>query len=259
MPEPGFFKTATFGGFDKKSVLYYIDTLNENFQNTEKEYQEKLEGFGKAQESQLAHIRSLEAQLAEQNAKLETVAAHLEQEREVARQAQEQISQLEAQNRTIEKQLSDGAREIEIQLERNRQLQFRAESLDYKSKKYDEISNQIGDTIIEARQNADHIVAAAHTQAQEIAMAAQQRMNSFYSELGSFKGDASRLRKSIEEILFVLNDRIDVMQEVVGQVEKRFSPEELSLIYTQEEPQPFETPADQAGYLGGNTDANMEH
>ena len=42
MPEPGFFKTATFGGFDKKSVLYYIDTLNENFQNTEKEYQEKL-------------------------------------------------------------------------------------------------------------------------------------------------------------------------------------------------------------------------
>ncbi len=259
MPEPGFFKTATFGGFDKKSVLYYIDTLNENFQNTEKEYQEKLEGFGKAQESQRAHIRSLEAQLAEQNAKLETVAAQLEQEREVARQAQEQISQLEAQNRTLEKQLSDGAREIEIQLERNRQLQFRAESLDYKSKKYDEISNQIGDTIIEARQNADHIVAAAHTQAQEIAMAAQQRMNSFYSELGSFKGDASRLRKSIEEILFVLNDRIDVMQEVVGQVEKRFSPEELSLIYTQEEPQPFETPADQAGYLGGNTDANMEH
>jgi len=81
MPEPGFFKTATFGGFDKKSVLYYIDTLNENFQNTEKEYQEKLEGFGKAQESQLAHIRSLEAQLAEQNAKLETVAAQLEQER----------------------------------------------------------------------------------------------------------------------------------------------------------------------------------
>ena len=61
MPEPGFFKTATFGGFDKKSVLYYIDTLNENFQNTEKEYQGKLEGFGKAQESQLAHIRSLEA------------------------------------------------------------------------------------------------------------------------------------------------------------------------------------------------------
>ena len=27
MPEPGFFKTATFGGFDKKSVLYYIDKI----------------------------------------------------------------------------------------------------------------------------------------------------------------------------------------------------------------------------------------
>lgn len=80
-------------------------------------------------------------------------------------------------------------------------------------------------------------------------------MRNFYSELGSFKGDAARLRKSIEEILFVLNDRIDVMQEVVRQVEKKFG-DDTRLDYTEEQP-PFSEPADEAGYLGGAVDEHL--
>lgn len=63
-------------------------------------------------------------------------------------------------------------------------------------------------------------------QAEEITAQAHASMRQFQSELSTFKGDAARLRKSIEDILFVLNDRIDVMQEVVRQVEERFSLQE---------------------------------
>ncbi|WP_191440656.1 DivIVA domain-containing protein [Anaerotruncus colihominis] len=256
MEENGF-KTAAFGGFDKKSVLNYIDTLNEKMNAAEADYESRLAEYSRAQESQVAHIKRLEAQLAEQDGKLTAVAEQLEKEREVARQAQTMITDLDAQNQDLKKQLSDSERELQIQIERSRQLQFKVESLDYKSKKYDEVSGQIGDAMIEARRNADQIIADARTSAAQIVAEARHQMQGFHSELSSFKGDASRLRKSIEEILFVLNDRVDVMQEIVRQVEKRFDTDAVRLDYTTDESEPFTLPDDEAGYLGGQTDENV--
>ncbi|MCI8649481.1 MAG: hypothetical protein HFG20_05125 [Anaerotruncus sp.] len=259
MRDPGLIKAAAFGGFDKKSVLAYIDSLNEEFHAAEQDYQEKLDSYEKAQDSQLAHIQTLEARLSEQNAKLEALAQQIEQERESMRQAQELVRKLNEQNRALEKQHDDDQRELQIQLERNRQLQFKMEALDHKSKKYDEVSNQIGEAMIEAHQNADRIIATANSQAQDMLGYAKVQLRGFYSELDSFKGDAARLRKSIEEILFVLNDRIDVMQEIVTQVEKRFSTDGIKLDFCRsEEKEPFTAPADEAGYLGGSEHDNLE-
>lgn len=226
MEDTGVFKTTTFGGFDKKSVLAYIDSLNEQQHQAQEEANVKLAEYAKAQESQLAHIRHLEAQLADQEGKWKAASQQLELERTQTRQALEQIASLEEKNRALEKQVSDGERELQIQLERCRQLQFKAESLDYKSKKYDAMSSQIGDALLDAKHNAEAIVAQAQRQAEEITAQAHTSMRQFQSELSTFKGDAARLRKSIEDILFVLNDRIDVMQEVVRQVEERFSLQE---------------------------------
>ena len=255
MGEAGTFKTTTFGGFDKKSVLSYIDALNEQFHAAEADYSAKLEEYARAQDSQVAHIKKLEAQLADQEGKLTAVAEQQEKKRGIARQAQETDSEPDTQNKALQKQLSDSERELQIQIERGRQLQFKAESLDYKSKKYDELSGQIGDAMIEAKRNADQIIAEANGKAAQITDQAHAYMRNFYSELGSFKGDAARLRKSIEEILFVLNDRIDVMQEVVRQVEKKFG-DDTRLDYTEEQP-PFSEPADEAGYLGGAVDEHL--
>ena len=81
MGEAGTFKTTTFGGFDKKSVLSYIDALNEQFHAAEADYAAKLEEYARAQDSQVAHIKKLEAQLADQEGKLTAVAEQLEKER----------------------------------------------------------------------------------------------------------------------------------------------------------------------------------
>lgn len=243
MSDAGFFKTTTFGGFDKKAVLTYIDSLNEKFQASEQDYQEKLAAYEKAQDSQLAHIQKLEAhiaqlegQLSDQNGKLETVAEQLELDRQSSGHAQALIGQQAQQIEALEKKLGDCQRELEIQLEQNRQLQFRVESLDFKSKKYDEISTQVGNTLIEARQNAERITASAELKAKEMAREAQERMKGFYGELSDFKGDAARLRKCLEDILFQLNGRVDTLQEIVEDVEKRYlqeeeaSPEDPSIV-----------------------------
>lgn len=234
MEDSGVIKSAAFGGFDKKSVLTYIDSLNEEFHEAELAYQEKLGAFEKAQESQLAHIKSLETQIADGDRKLNAVAKQLEDEREMAKQAQSLIAELDSKNQTLQKNLDDHEREMQIQLERNRQLQFKVESCEYKSRKYDDLSTQIGDAIIEAKQNAEKIVRSANVRAEEISQQAQNYMKNFYTELSSFSSDATHLQKSVEEILFVLNDRVDVMQDIIRQVEQRFNPNGVQLDYIEQ-------------------------
>lgn len=236
MEDSGVFKSTTFGGFEKKSVLTYIDSLNEEFHEAELKYQEKLEAYEKAQESQLSHIKSLEEQITDGEGKLAAVANQLEQERKLANQANEMISELQSSHEMLKKKMDDNERELQIQLERNRQLQFKVESLEYKSRKYDDFSTQIGDTIIEAKQNAEKIIRSANARAKEISMQAQDYMKNFYTELSSFSGDAANLQKSVEEILFVLNDRVDVMQDIIHQVQERFHPDGgVQLDYTEQD------------------------
>lgn len=240
MEDSGVFKSTTFGGFEKKSVLSYIDTLNEQFHETEVRYQEKIEEFEKAQESQLSHIKSLEATAADNEGKLTAVAEQLEAERKLAKQANSMISELQEKNDALQKKMDDNERELQIQLERNRQLQFKVESLEYKSRKYDDFSNQIGNTLIEAKQNAEKIIRTANANAKEISLQAQNYMKNFYAELSSFNNDAKSLQKSSEEILFVLNDRVDVMQDIIRQVQERFEqqPEGIELDYTKQDDLP---------------------
>lgn len=238
MEDSGVFKSATFGGFEKKSVLSYIDSLNEQFHETELSYQEKIEEYEKAQESQLSHIKSLEATAADNEGKLTAVAEQLEEERKLAKQANALISELQAKNEALQKKMDDNERELQIQLERNRQLQFKVESLEYKSRKYDDFSNQIGNTLIEAKQNAEKIIRTAKANAKEISLQAQNYMKNFYSELSSFNNDAKNLQKSSEEILFVLNDRVDMMQDIIRQVQERFEPQGVELDYTKQDDEP---------------------
>ena len=300
MDQEGIFKTTAFGGL-------------------EEELRNQIAEYSKAQDSQVEYIEKLEAQLADAEKKLEAVAGQLEQERAMAPQTTGQFDELTQQNRELEQKLEDAEQELKVQLERNRQLQFKIEGASYKSQKYDELSAQVGDAMLVAKTNADKLVSdakrqaemllqesktkaektireaeiqaqttterakrdstrqldqaqaqaaetlnkakqaasdkieQAETKAAEILDQAQEQMRHFNLEITSFQGDTSRLRKSVEEILFVLNDRVDVMQEIVRQMDSKaasFEKEkkENTSNFTQK---PFPKTEDEAGYFGG--------
>lgn len=218
----GTFKQATFGGFDKKSVLDYIESMNAKFHAVEMDYRSRFQAFEEAQNSQLAHIADLERQLADSQAKLETVASRLESEREQAKSTYDQLKQVAERYAALQQQYAQMEQEQKAHTEQCRQLQFKAESLEYKSQKYDEVTGQIGNMLLEARRDADQIIEEAKTHAAHIERQAREDMSGFYRELASFSGDAENLHKSIEELVTVLNDRVDVMQAVIAQVENRF-------------------------------------
>ena len=117
----------------------------------------------------------------------------------------------------------------------------------------DQAQAQAAETLNKAKQAAADKIEQAQAKASEILEQAQEQMRHFNLEISSFQGDTSRLRKSVEEILFVLNDRVDVMQEIVRQMdskaaslekEKKENPAKLSQA-------PFPKTEDEAGYFGG--------
>ena len=107
MDQEGIFKTTAFGGFDKKSVLSYIDNLTEKHHALEEELRNQIAEYSKAQDSQVEYIEKLEAQLADAEKKLEAVAGQLEQERAMAPQTTGQFDELTQQNRELEQKLED--------------------------------------------------------------------------------------------------------------------------------------------------------
>ena len=111
MDQEGIFKTTAFGGFDKKSVLSYIDNLTEKHHALEEELRNQIAEYSKAQDSQVEYIEKLEAQLADAEKKLEAVAGQLEQERAMAPQTTGQFDELTQQNRELEQKLEDAEQE----------------------------------------------------------------------------------------------------------------------------------------------------
>lgn len=304
MDQEGIFKTTTFGGFDKKAVLTYIDALTEKHHAQEEELRGQIVEFSKAQDSQVEYIQKLEDQLETLEDKLDVLAEQLESERAATPHAASEINDLNQENQELAHKLAEAEKELSIQQERNRQLQFKVEGVVYKSQKYDELSSQVGEAMLSAKASADKIlqdaqneakrlleearqtaketlsaaehdatetlidaqgkadaleqqseaqaqatVAQAQAQANAITKATKTEIDRFGGEVGSFRGDTSRLRKSIEEILFVLNDRVDVMQEIVRQMEAHSA--QLSEQVPVAEPMLFEKAEDEAGYFGG--------
>ena len=165
-----------------------------------------------------------------------------------------------------DKLVSDAKRQAEMLLQESktkaektiREAEIQAQTTTERAKRdstrqLDQAQAQAAETLNKAKQAASDKIEQAETKAAEILDQAQEQMRHFNLEITSFQGDTSRLRKSVEEILFVLNDRVDVMQEIVRQMDSKaasFEKEkkENTSNFTQK---PFPKTEDEAGYFGG--------
>ena len=142
MAEQMGFKSSMFG-FDKKMVMDYIYKLGEEARRQEETYNAKL--------SQLERDRDAVARRAgEAETQLQEMTAQLQEEKSAASEAAKMIQSLSDEIERQKRISSEKEREIQIQNERCRQLQFRAESLESRSRKYEELSRNVGEILLAA-------------------------------------------------------------------------------------------------------------
>ena len=231
MSEQGLFKTV-FSGFDKKAVLQYIQELSEQAGKA----REELEGQLREKEEQIA---SLQSQLQEKEEQIAGLSADCELYKS-------RISELNGTQSSLsfrlEKQVQltdEKDRELKIQQESNRQLQFKVESLEYKSRRYDEVAQEIGATLADARHNAAQISEQARTEANEMARRLSGELNAFRQEVSGMK---SQMLGEMERLMDQVRGRLERLEEAAGSARCSFTtyeevPEDLEQAAAQQQPE----------------------
>lgn len=195
MDLPESFDTSTFGGFNKKTVLKYIDELCEKAKANEDELKEQIaqkEAEAKGLKERIEALEATASKHQDHKSTLEETIAELDRELRRQRSAAE----------TYERELGE-------QKNVNRQIAMRSEALEIKSRKYDEAMSQIGGALMDARQSASGVLKSAEQKAAQITKAAVDSVHSLTTQVSGFKGDIASLRKALQVTMAELAGRLD--------------------------------------------------
>lgn len=214
MEEQILLKTSTFGGFEKKGVLSYIDEMNAKASQAQEALNHKLDEVSAARDD-------LTRQVSAFSEKITNLEEQLKNERVKINQLTGVINDLNSEITTQKRTVQERENEIRREQERNRQLQFKAEALEYKSRKYDEATMRVGAVLIEAKESADRILDRAKEEAAEIRATNQRNMEAISGEIESFRVDVSNLRSSIEEVMGSIALKLDGLDESIDEIENR--------------------------------------
>ena len=232
------FKSA-LNGFEKTSVLKYIDELNSKLNKAESAHQEQLEELENEKDRLCDQIAALAIGSKEMLGQFETERIALQEQ---LAEKQTLVDKMEAELKKLSQQVEEQEHELIMQREQNRLIREQVESVEVKSKKYDEAAAAIGDVILAARQDAckitedarakaDAIIAEAKAQAETIVNDAQNKLNVTQERMDQLKAQFFSIRQQMNSSVALLNDQF-------GQVE-------ASMVPVVEETAENETPAEE--------------
>ena len=201
------FKTVTFGGFDKKSVLDYICEQDQK-------HQEELQRLEGQLQDAVQQNQKYEEYSAEQDQKLATLAQRVEE-------LEASLAQKEGDVTRLERELSQKDREARIQLEHNRLLQQRCEEAAQSAQQNavqqeDSAAKEVGDIIIKANRAAENILSEAKAKAQAVEKSAAVFVGDLSERSQALAGTVAQLRAQMEEScrqMQQLEERMKTLQE----------------------------------------------
>lgn len=236
MDGTGFLKTVSFGGFDKKDVLAYVDELNTKIYTLEAELDEKkalLEsagGTGDNSEKYEELLAADKAKITELQTNNDSLKLQMKTMEDDLATKDKEIEALKAQNAELEEQLQEAKNKvasggdssamdlsnvfIEAQKTANTivtQAKENAHKMDEDAKK---LANQVID---DANGKASTIVKNADEKASKILSDAEDKSS-------EMRAAADKIRKQVEEEIAEIDENVIKLKEVL----EMFSSESLS-------------------------------
>lgn len=178
MENTGFLKTVNFGGFDKKDVLAYVDSLNTKIYTLEGELEEaRANGGGGAVNADLDEMLSKErAKAGELNSKVNTLTLTIQDHEATIKAKDEEIEKLKAQVDELEDKLRNaGSMEASttdianVFVEAQKSASAIVAQAKESAKKMDADAKSLADSVInDANQQAAKIIADAENESSAI-------------------------------------------------------------------------------------------
>lgn len=186
MPAPTF-RTAV-GGYNKDDINNYIRETNASFLASSKEYEDRIHDLSTSVAERDRTIAELKKKLSAadseelsrlrlKNGELSDALASVGEEN---RRSGERIKELERELAELRAAEAEDAEEEPVPEEKQ------------KAEAYDKVSAQIGRILLDARENAESVIAAAQSEADEIRAQARD-------ELEAARSEADGMRRDVEE------------------------------------------------------------
>jgi cell division septum initiation protein DivIVA len=255
----GFLKTVSFGGFDKKDVLAYVDELNTKIYTLEAELDEKkklLEAsgdLGSGSEKYEELLRADKVKITELQTNNDSLRIQMATQVDEMAEKDREISALKKQNTTLEDQLAEAKRQaaagggadaamdlsavfMEAQKSATTivaQAKENARKMDEDAKK---LANQVVDdangkasTIVkQADERANRILTEAEDKTAEIRAQAEAVKSSVSAQISDLDNNISKLREIIENFSGNSMGKLDSAKDVVSRAQSVIAGTDMS-------------------------------
>ena len=224
MEQKAAFKTSLFGGYEKESVLKYIDDMSRAAAASEAKLQEQIEQITRSR-------RELEEQIAEFEKRMQDASETIDAEKGKNKKLSEMIGLLQEEIDRQRRQGESRTREYQAAQEKNRQLQEQVRQVEEKSKLYDEAAASIGSAILQAQQTAQSIVDEAGGQAKEIVDRANTQAQAITDDAQRFIDRVLQKMDDMQQEFLTLRGRMD---ESINQLNNRFAQLDEDIVHARE-------------------------
>ncbi len=214
MSENKFIKSTAFGGFDRKSVLAYIDEITAKSTKTEAELTAKLTTLTSANDD-------LSAQIAEFNNQISSLEGSIKDEREKMLKLTSEIDSLNSNILAQTAKINEDSREIHLKEQQTKLLMDKIETLEDKNNEYNRTLQHVGGIIAEATTSADSIIEKAMREANLIKENSLSKLSFISEEIDNFRHNVDNLRSTVSEVMTSISIRLDTLVESIDEVDVR--------------------------------------
>ena len=204
-------RTSFFGGFDKIEVLTYIDKLRKQNRTMAQELAQHISEVSTARNLLSEQVSSFEVKITEMERHLDERGGKIRELTGMVESLRTEVSQQKL--RQIERE-----KDLQQQKDQNRQLMVQLQNYEYKAKRYEDVSAQIGDIILDANQRAAETVAQAQEQAEQIKKSAVTASQKITAEMSLMRNEISTVRVQLEDLMKTFTARLDEIDHMLLEV-----------------------------------------
>ena len=206
------FKKSLFGGFRRRDVLQFIEEFagekaDEIHDLTEKvnQLQTKLNDTQAELQTRCAERN----QIATERAELEERAKKQEERLAVV---EEELAKVTSESKASLQLLKERDVKIAFLEDKAQKLTIKLEACESKSRKYDKLSVEIGEMILEAKQSAEVIIRQAEHRSAELTAETDAAVDSLSADLQCFLQQLGQIKTNLHTMLGNVDSQIETIE-----------------------------------------------
>lgn len=226
----GRFRRAFFGGFRKKDVLKCfeefsaektdeINALTGQLEELKKQLAEKDTALSAAQEGQA----SLSSQKEELEQRLSALEEELAQQQEDAKAARAEKEKAESESKASLQLLKERDVKIAFLNDKSQALAHQLEESERKGKKYDDLSIEIGEMMLEAKHSAELIVRQAQDRSAKMTAETGQELSRLSADLTLFLQQLSHIKATMHSLSDGVDTKIQSLEASISSTQASIS------------------------------------